>query len=156
MESLLTSNGSAALPSGDGIATSEASNSPFSPPYWKTHFSNDESSSPLHAQIQLEDHTEITSDQYKDFLWAKAVKIDDYIIVRGAAPAIGAYVVWNCTVDILDVSHFHRCTFPAWYIPKTPGGKTASPSVFAATLSYFPLSDCANAGKGGSIKIRKR
>jgi hypothetical protein len=109
MESLLTSNGSAALPKDSNVATTDASDSPFSPPYWQTHFTDEESSASLNrrhirAQIQLEDHTEETSEQYKDFLWAKAVRIDGHIIVRGATPAIGAYVVWNCTVDILDVS----------------------------------------------------
>jgi hypothetical protein len=106
MESLSTSTGSAASPDVNDVATSEES-SPLSPPYWKTDF-NDESSTSverrhLHSQIQLEDHTEESSEQSKA-LWAKAVRIDDHVVVRGAAPAIGAYVVWNCTVDLLNVS----------------------------------------------------
>lgn len=53
--------------------------------------------------ITLEDHTDEGSEQCKA-LWAKHVTIDDYVIVSGNAPAVGAYVVWNCTVETLDVS----------------------------------------------------
>jgi hypothetical protein len=105
MESLSTSTGSAASPDGN-VATNEES-SPLSPPYWKTHFTDESATSVerrhLRSQIQLEDHTEESSEQSKA-LWAKAVRIDDHVVVRGAAPAIGAYVVWNCTVDLLNVS----------------------------------------------------
>jgi hypothetical protein len=51
--------------------------------------------------ITLEDHTDEGSEQCKA-LWAKHVTIDDYVIVSGNAPAVGAYVVWNCTVETLD------------------------------------------------------
>ena len=56
----------------------------------------------------LEDHTDESSDQCK-VLWAKHVTIDDYVVVSGTAPGLGAYspgqyVVWNCTVETLDVS----------------------------------------------------
>ncbi|KAF2875005.1 Phox homologous domain-containing protein, partial [Massariosphaeria phaeospora] len=34
--------------------------------------------------------------------WAKQVTIDDYVVVSGTAPGLGAYVVWNCTVETLD------------------------------------------------------
>lgn len=53
--------------------------------------------------IQLEDHTDETSEQCKA-LWAKGVTIDDYVVVSGTAPGVGSYVVWNCTVETLDVS----------------------------------------------------
>jgi hypothetical protein len=107
MESLI-SNGSAALPNtsnGKDVATSDES-SPLSPPFWKTDFQDESAASVerrhVRSQIQLEDHTEESSEQFKA-LWAKSVRIDDYIIIRGAV-GFGAYVVWNCTVDILDVS----------------------------------------------------
>lgn len=81
------------------------------PPYWQRH---ERSSSRLSVNsasegggkprpILLEDHTDEGSEQCKA-LWAKHVTIDDYVIVSGSAPGLGAYVVWNCTVETLDVS----------------------------------------------------
>jgi hypothetical protein len=79
------------------------------PPYWQRHQRNDSSLSYAsvdnirHSPITLEDHTDEGSEQCKA-LWARHVTIDDYVIVGGNAPAVGAYVVWNCTVETLDVS----------------------------------------------------
>ena len=55
------------------------------------------------GRIRLEDHTDAGSEQCKA-LWAKHVTIDDYVIVSGTAPGLGSYVVWNCTVETLNVS----------------------------------------------------
>ncbi|KAF2707485.1 Phox-like protein [Pleomassaria siparia CBS 279.74] len=52
------------------------------------------------SPIRLEDHTDAGSEQCKA-LWARYVTIDDYVIV-GTPPGLGAYVVWNCTVETLD------------------------------------------------------
>jgi hypothetical protein len=78
------------------------------PPYWQRHLRNDSSLSAfsldLHrAPIRLEDHTEEGSEQSKA-LWARSARIDDYVVISGAAPGIGDYVVYNCTVDTLNVS----------------------------------------------------
>jgi hypothetical protein len=78
------------------------------PPYWKREDSNlsGQASAETLARpppIQLEDHTDAGSEQCKA-LWAKSVTIDDYVIVDGTAPGVGSYVVWNCTVETLDVS----------------------------------------------------
>jgi hypothetical protein len=77
------------------------------PPYWQRH---ERSTSSLSVDVQqrpspirLEDHTDEGSEQCRA-LWAKHVTIDDYVIVSGTAPGLGAYVVWNCTVETLDVS----------------------------------------------------
>ena len=51
--------------------------------------------------IRLEDHTEEPSE-HSGALWAKNVTIVDYVIVSGKS-GVGAYVVWNCKVDTLDV-----------------------------------------------------
>lgn len=91
------------------------------PPYWQRHRGSSNASLSVpnshgnaHASvetlarppaIQLEDHTEPGSEQCKA-LWAKSVTVDDYVIVSGAAPGVGSYVVWNCTVETLDVSYF--------------------------------------------------
>ncbi|KAI9892364.1 MAG: PX domain-containing protein ypt35 [Vezdaea aestivalis] len=79
--------------------------SPISPPYWSHNRTastlSTASSHNGHAQITLEDHTEGSSEQ-SSALWAKKVVINDYVIVKGSRTGVGAYVVWNCTVERLD------------------------------------------------------
>lgn len=79
------------------------------PPYWRHHdhtahrlssYSTDHGHP---TPISLEDHTEEDSEQCK-VLWAKGVTVEEYVVVSGSAPGLGAYVVWNCTVETLDVS----------------------------------------------------
>jgi hypothetical protein len=90
------------------------------PPYWKRYSQsslngngngngnpNASAENLAPPPIQLEDHTDAGSEQCKA-LWAKSVTVDDYVIVSGTAPGVGSYVVWNCTVETLDVS----CLFP--------------------------------------------
>lgn len=85
------------------------SSSAVVPPYWQRHqrsasyHSTCSADNGRPAPISLEDHTDDGSEQCKA-LWAKGVTIDDYVVVSGSAPGIGAYVVWNCTVETLDVS----------------------------------------------------
>ncbi|KAF1932201.1 Phox-like protein [Didymella exigua CBS 183.55] len=80
------------------------------PPYWQRHERNGSRLSSYisdaGSRIVLEDHTDESSEQCK-VLWAKHVTIDDYVVVSGTAPGLGAYspgqyVVWNCTVETLD------------------------------------------------------
>ena len=82
------------------------------PPYWQRH-ERTHSNLSVHASertpIRLEDHTDESSEQCKA-LWAKHVSIDDYVVIGGTPPGIGAYVVWNCTVETLDVSLPERCS----------------------------------------------
>lgn len=81
------------------------------PPYWQSHqrnasyLSNYSADNGRPTPIGLEDHTDEGSDHCK-VLWAKGVTIDDYVVISGtaAAPGFGAYVVFNCTVETLDVS----------------------------------------------------
>lgn len=78
---------------------------PISPPYWQhqrsvSNVSVDSISHP--NPISLEDHTEAHCDTTAA-LWAKDITIEDYVIVRGGSTGIGAYVVWNCKVQTLDV-----------------------------------------------------
>ena len=73
------------------------------PPFWQRHERTNSALSftqPENSPIRLEDHSEAADSKH---LWAKHVAIDDYVII-GSPPAIGAYVVWNCTVETLDVS----------------------------------------------------
>lgn len=78
---------------------------PISPPYWQyqrsiSHASVDSTFRP--PPISLEDHTE-AHHTANGALWAKDIAIEDYVIVRGSSTGIGAYVVWNCKVQTLDV-----------------------------------------------------
>ena len=105
------------------------------PPYWQMHCRNEStlSTASLHLRpsgIVLEDHTEEQCEQSKA-LWAREVTIDDYTVVSGSAPGIGAYVVWNCTVETLNVSY----TFST---------RKLEPRI------------CINHAQGGPMKIRKR
>ncbi|KAI9728806.1 MAG: PX domain-containing protein ypt35 [Cirrosporium novae-zelandiae] len=80
-------------------------NGDITPPYWIGHQrsgSNASLDSSGPSKITLEDHTEESSVQ-SGALWAKSVTIDDYTIVSGNPAGIGAYVVWNCQVEMLDV-----------------------------------------------------
>ncbi|KAJ4383023.1 hypothetical protein N0V86_002250 [Didymella sp. IMI 355093] len=95
---------------GAKLATARPERNSVVPPYWQRHERNGSRlssyTSDAGARIVLEDHTDETSEQCK-VLWAKHVTIDDYVVVSGTAPALGAYspgqyVVWNCTVETLD------------------------------------------------------
>jgi hypothetical protein len=97
---------------GAKLATARPERNSVVPPYWQRHERNGSRmssyASDVGARIVLEDHTDEGSEQCK-VLWAKHVTIDDYVVVSGTAPGLGAYspgqyVVWNCTVETLDVS----------------------------------------------------
>jgi hypothetical protein len=100
------------------------------PPYWQQHeraqarisyISIDNGRLP---PILLEDHTEDGSESSKA-LWARHVTVDDYVIVNGNPPGVGAYVVWNCTVETLNVgipTPIPWLAVPSWCL--------RSPSIF--------------------------
>ena len=89
------------------------------PPYWQRHLRDDSvvsiaSNTLGNPFIRLVDNTEEGSEQSKA-LWAKSAEIDDHVVVRGTAPGIGDYVVWNCKIETLNVSsaltaHFSLAT----------------------------------------------
>ena len=83
------------------------------PPYWKDHRadSNSTAENPPSTLITLEDHTEQPSDK-STALWAKSVAIQDYVVISGSRTGVGAYVVWNCTVDTLEVCPLSRSMSP--------------------------------------------
>jgi len=58
--------------------------------------------------IALEDNTEEVPD-IRSPLWAKAVAIDDSIVVSGSVRGVGDYTIWNCKIDTLDVSSSLGC-----------------------------------------------
>lgn len=92
-----------------GTATVRPERNSIVPPYWQRRERSDSrlscnSADARGSPIRLEDHTDEDSEQCKA-LWARSVTIDDYVVVgSGTTPALGAYVVWNITVDTLNVS----------------------------------------------------
>lgn len=78
-------------------------NSP--PPYW-SHVRNPSLLSQLSIDgrsgpIRLQDNTEDTESSKA--CWAKAARVDDYVVITGNAPGLNDYIVWNCTIDTLNV-----------------------------------------------------
>lgn len=75
------------------------------PPYWG-HYRDASRASQTSldgsAGIALEDHTEDPNSDTSRGLWAKSVTVDDYVIVQGKT-GVGAYVVWNCKIQTLEV-----------------------------------------------------
>ena len=113
----------AAASSSDGVSASNGSflpqarnNSPHGspkdrpvsgivPPYW-THHRNvsraSQSSLDRFPAITLEDHTEDPNSETSRGLWARSVSVNDHVVVQGKT-GIGSYVVWNCTIQTLEV-----------------------------------------------------
>jgi hypothetical protein len=80
------------------------------PPYWRhqRNFSRASLASTstvrsLKPAITLEDHTADPDSETSRGLWAKSVTIDEHVVVSGRT-GVGAYVVWLCNVQTLDVS----------------------------------------------------
>lgn len=75
------------------------------PPYWQRHERTasrlSQTSLARSTLITLEDHTADPDCETSRGLWARSVIIDDYAVVQGVT-GIGAYVVWNCTIQTLD------------------------------------------------------
>lgn len=101
----------------NGAATGDAQGSSVgktghTPPYWGRHMRSISNVSYTSVQgssrpqpIILEDNTEPEqqrSDAGKG-LWARGVSIHDHVVVAGSAIGTGAYVVWVCKVDTLEV-----------------------------------------------------
>jgi hypothetical protein len=80
-----------------------------SPPYWvqshKRSASQVSVDSVLHGGITLHDNTTGYSDS-NDACWARSVTIDEHAVVNGNRTGIGAFVVWNITIETLSVRDF--------------------------------------------------
>lgn len=97
-------------PPQDQSSASSAQSRPVSgviPPYWQRHERNasrlSQSSLARSTGITLEDHTADPNSETSRGLWARSVAIDDHRVVQGKT-GVGAYVVWNCTIQTLEVS----------------------------------------------------
>ena len=93
------------------VKSSRSSKLAQTPPYWNRHNRSISNVSYVSVNaptrrppILLEDHTE-EQRETDDGLWAQGVKICEYHVVSGAKGAIGAgaYVVFHCYVDTLEV-----------------------------------------------------
>jgi hypothetical protein len=90
---------------------------PMSPPYWQRGNSilSETGSSSQHTRnkanrlsgpIRLHDNSDETENDQARACWAKSARINDYVIVSGSVSraGLGSYVVWNCTIETLNVS----------------------------------------------------
>ena len=90
---------------GAGSSEGAADNIPAAatPPHWlhrrRVSYASIIDNKP--APITLEDHTEDPLVQ-EDAVWAKAIYIEDFVIVSGNVPSVGSFVVWHCKIDTLD------------------------------------------------------
>jgi hypothetical protein len=88
-------------------STADGSPSITSPPYWvqshRRSVSNISVESVQPGAITLQDNTDGTDDN-NEACWAKGVHIDDYVVINSSRTGIGAFVVWNVTVETLSVS----------------------------------------------------
>lgn len=76
------------------------------PPYWQHRRYESYASVDIirPPPIVLEDHTENDNDaESSSPLWAKAVSLEDYVVVSGNFASVGDYIVWSCKIDTLDV-----------------------------------------------------
>ena len=82
-----------------------AAQSPVTPVHWlsshhrRVSYTSIDDDRP--AAITLEDHTEgdLADD---DVGWAKAIYIEDYVIVEGNRPSVGSFVCWHCRIDTIE------------------------------------------------------
>ncbi|KAL3422155.1 px domain-containing protein [Phlyctema vagabunda] len=81
-----------------------------SPPYWvQSHtrnLSNASIESVPRGGITLLDNTDIR-DPKNRACWAKNAYVDDFVVVNGSRTGIGAFVVWNITVETLHGGKMH-------------------------------------------------
>ena len=91
------------------VATTKSYPESLVPPYWQhrrqiSHASvvSNASHTGKPPPIILEDHTE-EPEGLASPLWAKAVQIENNVIVSGNITGVGDYVVWICKVFVLDV-----------------------------------------------------
>lgn len=80
------------------------------PPFWNKHGRSASSvsyQSISHLRppnIVLEDHSD-EDDESGRACWAKHAAVDSWVVISGAT-GIGAYVVWNCTVETINGAPF--------------------------------------------------
>lgn len=92
-------------------ASSSITSPVTSPPYWNSSHqrsvSNISVESIAAGAITLQDNTD-GEDAKNKACWAKSVYIEDHTIVNERRTTIGAFVVWNITVETLRVGSTSR------------------------------------------------
>ena len=76
---------------------------PLVPPHW-LHQRRESYASIIDdrpAAITLEDHTEGPLAD-NDAVWAKAIYIEDYHLVSGNVPSVGAFIVWHTKIETIE------------------------------------------------------
>ena len=95
-----------------GDESSTAASPITSPPYWvQSHtrsFSNISVESMGAGAITLQDNTD-EQDAKNKACWARSVYIEDHVVINGSRTGIGAFVVWNITVETLHVKISPTC-----------------------------------------------
>jgi hypothetical protein len=90
-------------PGGESPVTSPIT----SPPYWVQSHQRSASAISIdsipNGAITLQDNTD-GADAKNKACWAKSVYIEDHVVINGSRTGIGAFVVWNITVETLHVS----------------------------------------------------
>ena len=76
--------------------------SPLIPPYWlhrrRESYASLADSKP--SPIVLEDHE--ASPEHCSAVWAKAIYIENHVVVSGSLPNVGNFVVWHCKIETID------------------------------------------------------
>jgi hypothetical protein len=101
----LDTNTSAAENQQDGV-NSPITSPVTSPPYWVSSHQRSVSNISVESvdvgAITLQDNTDGADDKNKA-CWARSVYIEDHVVVNERRTSIGAFVVWNITVETLRV-----------------------------------------------------
>ncbi|KAI0999951.1 hypothetical protein K3495_g8246 [Podosphaera aphanis] len=100
--------------SGEQSTDDNSTSSPaIIPPYW----SQDAPGPPTTLSVEresnsvgivLQDNTSSDETRYRGY-WAKSASIEDHTVVNSNRTAIGAFVVWNITVETLQGCKINLC-----------------------------------------------
>jgi hypothetical protein len=126
------------------VSPSTTESSPVtSPPYWvHSHartISNTSTESITPGAITLQDNTDGRDDK-NEACWAKGVHIDDHVVINGSRTGIGAFVVWNITVETLSVSS--TCSVTPWSSQHTYLYRSCRADLYAYESDTLNLTTC--------------
>lgn len=143
-------------------ALSNTSSITSPPPYWphashQRNISNLSTESFLPAEaIRLRDN-DANDDDRNSACWAKSVEITDFIFVNGSNTNIGAFIVWNISVETMNVSSMRLLDVLCVESANLVQHVYACVSASASTTSYKMTDQIVSCSKQGSyMNIRKR
>lgn len=94
------------VPNASANGRSPTSPPATSPPYWvqsHTRTASIRSIESVQAGIILRDNTDEDQDGKNSACWARAVQIQDHVVVNEGKTGIGSFVVFNISVQTLNV-----------------------------------------------------